>query len=148
MRSRDVQILHPLLKLLQQFGRPMSTRLHRPAVTLPVPTAITCTAQRMPLINTRLSTTHLVLPYSRGLLPDPSQTSPLPYSQPFTQCTDFKHSENLKMKALFKSLRQNNVILLFNKDALYESKVTVNTFIMLQKIYISNKCCSFVFSIH
>ncbi len=34
------------------------------------------------------------------------------------------------------------------KDALNQSKVTVKTFIMLQKIPISNKCCSFELSIH
>ncbi len=38
--------------------------------------------------------------------------------------------------------------LLFIKDALNQSKVTVKTFIMLQKISILNKCCSFELSIH
>ncbi len=36
----------------------------------------------------------------------------------------------------------------FNKDALNESEVTVKTFIMLQKISVSNKRCSFELSIH
>ncbi len=38
------------------------------------------------------------------------------------------------------------VILSFSKDTLDESKVTVNTFLMLKKIYISYKCCSFILS--
>ncbi len=37
---------------------------------------------------------------------------------------------------------------LFSKNALNWLKVTVKTFIMLQKISISNKCCSFELSIH
>ncbi len=37
----------------------------------------------------------------------------------------------------------NKLILLFSKDALNWSKVTVKTLIMLQKVSISNKCCSF-----
>ncbi len=37
---------------------------------------------------------------------------------------------------------------IFNKDALNCPKVKVNAFIMLQKISISNKSCSFEFSIH
>ncbi len=40
---------------------------------------------------------------------------------------------------------KKNWILLFSKDALNWSKVTVKAFIMLQKISISNKCC-FYFS--
>ncbi len=36
------------------------------------------------------------------------------------------------------------LILLFIKDALNRSKVTVNTFILLQKVL--NKCCSFELS--
>ncbi len=40
------------------------------------------------------------------------------------------------------------LILFFSKDALNLSKVTVNTFIMLQKISILNKCCSFELAIH
>lgn len=37
---------------------------------------------------------------------------------------------------------------LFSKDALNLSKVTVNTFIVLQKKSISSKCRSFEFYIH
>ncbi len=37
---------------------------------------------------------------------------------------------------------------IFIKDALNRSKVTVNAFIILQNIYISNKCCSIELSIH
>ncbi len=40
------------------------------------------------------------------------------------------------------------VIPLFSKHAFNWSKVTVKTFIMLQKIFILNKCCSFELSIH
>ncbi len=39
-------------------------------------------------------------------------------------------------------------ILLFSKDTLNCSKVTVKTFIMLQKISVSNKCCSLELSIN
>ncbi len=39
-------------------------------------------------------------------------------------------------------------ILLFSKDVLNWSKVTVKTFIMSQNNYILNKCCSFKLSIH
>ncbi len=35
------------------------------------------------------------------------------------------------------------IILLFRKDAFNCSKVTVKTIMMLQKISVSNKCCSF-----
>ncbi len=44
--------------------------------------------------------------------------------------------------------KSKKLILLFIKDALKWEKVTVKTFIMLQKISISNKCCSFELSIH
>ncbi len=40
------------------------------------------------------------------------------------------------------------IILLFSKDALRWSKVTVKTFIMLQNIYISKKCCYFELCIY
>ncbi len=40
------------------------------------------------------------------------------------------------------------LILLFSKDALNWSKVMIKTFIMLQKISISDKCCSSELSIH
>ncbi len=40
------------------------------------------------------------------------------------------------------------LILLFSKDALNRSKVMIKTFIMLQNIYISDKCCSSELSIH
>ncbi len=46
------------------------------------------------------------------------------------------------------SLKRNTWMLLFIKDTLNWSKVTVKPFIMLQKISISNKCCSFEHSIH
>ncbi len=36
----------------------------------------------------------------------------------------------------------------FSKCALNESKVTINTFIILQKISISHKCCLFELSVH
>ncbi len=50
-------------------------------------------------------------------------------------------------KVLFFLLKK--LILLFIKDALNWWNVTVvNTFIMLQNIYISNKCCAFELSIH
>ncbi len=32
---------------------------------------------------------------------------------------------------------------LFSKDALNRTKVTITTFILFQKISVSNKCCSF-----
>ncbi len=37
------------------------------------------------------------------------------------------------------------LILLFSKDALYWSKVTIKTFVMLQETSISNKCCFLYF---
>ncbi len=37
----------------------------------------------------------------------------------------------------------NKLTLVFSKDALNWSKMTVKTFIMLQEISISNQCCSF-----
>ncbi len=37
---------------------------------------------------------------------------------------------------------------LFHNNAVIWSKVTVQTFIILQKIAILNKCCSFELSIH
>ncbi len=40
------------------------------------------------------------------------------------------------------------IILLFSQDAFIWSEVTVKTFIMLQNISKSNKCCSFELSIH
>jgi len=40
------------------------------------------------------------------------------------------------------------VKLLFRKHAFNYSKVTENTFIMLQKVSFVNKCCSFELSIH
>ncbi len=43
---------------------------------------------------------------------------------------------------------RNKLILLFIKDALNWSKVMINTFIMLQKISISDKCCSSELCIH
>ncbi len=39
------------------------------------------------------------------------------------------------------------LILLFSRDALNGPKVALNTFIMLQKISVSNKCCSFYSSV-
>ncbi len=42
----------------------------------------------------------------------------------------------------------NKLILLFSKGALNGSEVPVKTFLMLQKISILNKCCSFELSIH
>ncbi len=42
--------------------------------------------------------------------------------------------------------KENKLKLLFSKDAYNWSEMTVKTFIMLLKIYISNKCCS-VFNI-
>ncbi len=50
--------------------------------------------------------------------------------------------------ARFLSFFLKTIVLLFIKDALNCSKVTVMTFIMLQKISISNKCCSLERSIH
>ncbi len=47
-----------------------------------------------------------------------------------------------------KSVFFKEIILLFSKGALYWLKVTVKTFVMLQKISISNKCCTFELSIH
>ncbi len=46
-----------------------------------------------------------------------------------------------------KSFFDINYIFLFCTDALNWSKVTVKTFIMLQNISISNKCCSFELSV-
>ncbi len=40
------------------------------------------------------------------------------------------------------------LIILFSNGCITLIKVTVKTFIMLQKIYILNKCCSFELSIH
>jgi len=46
---------------------------------------------------------------------------------------------------LFKSSlkKRNKLIVLFSKDTLNVSNVTVKTFTLLQNISISNKCCSF-----
>lgn len=41
----------------------------------------------------------------------------------------------------------NICLLLFSRDALNLSKMSVKTFALLKKIYISNKCCSFGLSI-
>ncbi len=51
------------------------------------------------------------------------------------------------VKQAFKK-KKKEIQLLFSKDALNWSKVTVKIFIILQKISISNKCCSFELSIH
>ncbi len=40
------------------------------------------------------------------------------------------------------------LLVLFSKDTFNWSKMTVNTFIIVQKISISNKCCSFKLLIH
>ncbi len=40
------------------------------------------------------------------------------------------------------------LILLFSKDALNWSNLMIKTFMMLQNIYISDKCCSSILSIH
>ncbi len=40
------------------------------------------------------------------------------------------------------------LVLLFSKDTLNWSKVMIKTFLMWQKIYISDKCCSSELSIH
>ncbi len=44
--------------------------------------------------------------------------------------------------------KKRKFMLLFSKDSLNGSKVSVKTFIMLPNISISNKCCSFELSIH
>ncbi len=49
---------------------------------------------------------------------------------------------------IFWGKKLSKLILLFSKDALNWSKVMIKTFIMLQIIYISDKCCSSELSIH
>ncbi len=59
----------------------------------------------------------------------------------------FRNHSNIQ-KFGVRFLKSYKLILLFSNDALNSSKVTAKTFITLQKISISNKCCSFEIFIH
>ncbi len=64
----------------------------------------------------------------------------------FNQLWIFVHCHSKVWGQQISSLRK--LILLFSKDTLNLSNVTLKTYNMLQKISISNKCCLFVRSIY
>ncbi len=58
------------------------------------------------------------------------------------------HVAEWQRSSTWLDLYNSKLILLFSKDALNWSKVMIKTFIMLQIISISDKCCSSELSIH
>ncbi len=85
-----------------------------------------------------------------------SHTSSKPADRPDAPIANAaQHLQTKTQRKQIKSIKQTEkvfllkkLILLFSKDALNWSKVTVKIFIMLQNIYFSKKCCSFELSIH
>ncbi len=64
-------------------------------------------------------------------------------------CPSQQHTTIIQtFSAYIQFIHNKKIILLFSIDALNGSKVTVKIFIILQKISISNKCCSIKLSTH